>query len=76
MRTTLRIDDDVFQAARAKAKASGRNLGEVFSELARRGLRSSPETKLRNRLPVFSVSPNAEIIPSTRARKMLAEDEP
>ena len=28
MRTTITLDDDVFEAARAQAQASGKNLGE------------------------------------------------
>ena len=38
MRTTLSIDDDVLQAARTLADQQQRTLGEVLSELARRGL--------------------------------------
>ena len=38
MRTTLRLDEDVLAAARARAAQQGRTLGEVVSELARKGL--------------------------------------
>ena len=37
-RTTLNIDDDVLAAARELAARSGRPLGVVVSDLARRGL--------------------------------------
>jgi hypothetical protein len=40
MRTTLDIDDDILAAARDLAKAEGKTMGEVISELARRGLTS------------------------------------
>ncbi len=38
MRTTVRIDDDVLNAAKSIAASQDRSLGEVLSELARRGL--------------------------------------
>ena len=38
MRTTLDIADDVLQAARELARRENRTIGEVLSELARRGL--------------------------------------
>jgi hypothetical protein len=38
MRTTLEIDDDLLAAARDMARAEGRTMGEVISDLVRRGL--------------------------------------
>ena len=38
MRTTLTIDDDVLATARAIAQRDRRPIGEVVSELARRGM--------------------------------------
>ena len=76
MRTTITIDDDVFQAARAQAEASGRKLGEVLSMLARRGLKASAQTVMKSELPVFKVTPGGAVIPSSRARDLLAEDAP
>ncbi len=38
MRTTLDIDDDILAAAKDLAKAEGRTMGQVISDLARRGL--------------------------------------
>ncbi len=38
MRTTLTIDDDVLYAARERARRERRTLGQVVSDLARRGL--------------------------------------
>ena len=74
MRTTVTLDDDVFEAARAQAEASGKNLGAVLSQLARRGLRASAQATSKTGLPVFKVRPEAAIIPSSRAKKLLAED--
>ena len=74
MRTTVTLDDDVFEAARAQAQASGMKLGAVLSQLARRGLRASAHSATRSGLPVFKVQPNAAIIPSSRAKELLAEE--
>jgi len=76
MRTTVTLDDDVFEAAKAQADASGKRLGEVLSQLARRGLHASAQAsnRKRNGLPVFDVPPNADIIPTSRAKELLAED--
>ena len=38
MRTTLDIDDDVLAAAKDLARAEGRTMGEVISDLVRRAL--------------------------------------
>jgi hypothetical protein len=74
MRTTLTLDDDVCEAARALALASGRRLGQVVSELVRRSLRAPPAIAVSNGLPVFNVRDGAPIIPSDRARDLLADE--
>lgn len=45
MRTTLSIDDDVLAAARERARRTGRPLGAVISDLARRSLIGTPDPK-------------------------------
>jgi len=74
MRTTLTLDDDVAQAAQELARTSGRRLGEVVSELVRRGLRAEAHLAEKNGLPVFPVASEAEIIPADRARRLLEDD--
>jgi hypothetical protein len=66
MRTTLAIDDDVLQAARQLADATGRSLGEIVSELARRSLTASDGGSVRNGI---------RLLPASRsgARATLAE---
>ncbi|WP_291980561.1 hypothetical protein [Luteitalea sp.] len=76
MRTTITLDDDVAEAARALASGSGKTLGQVLSQLARRGLRAGNEHATRNGLPVFRVSANAPVIPSGRASDLLADERP
>jgi hypothetical protein len=75
MRTTLTLDNDVFDAAQALARSSGKRLGLVVSELLRRSLHAPPGLATRNGLPVFPVDAEAPIIPAGRARALL-DDEP
>ena len=75
MRTTLTLDDDVFEAARALVRGSGKTLGQVVSQLARRGLRSDPDFARKSGLPTFPVRADARIIPSDRAQELIAADD-
>ena len=70
----MTLDDDIFEAAKAQAEASGKKLGQVLSQLARRGLRAATQSTTKSGLPIFKVQPDAEIIPSSRAKDLLAED--
>lgn len=58
MRTTLDIEDDVLQAAEELVRRGGGTLGQVISNLARRGLviaeaRSDRPSRSRNGVPVI-----------------------
>jgi hypothetical protein len=73
MRITVTIDDDVFQAAKAQARSSGKRLGEALSQIARTGLRASAKTGNVDRLPVFKVPAGAKVIPASRAGEILED---
>ncbi|MBN9306740.1 MAG: CopG family transcriptional regulator [Devosia sp. 67-54] len=53
MRTTLAIDDDVLEAAKAMARQQDRSMGEVISDLARRSLRRPAGGGERNGIPLL-----------------------
>jgi hypothetical protein len=79
MRTTVTLDDDVYEAARAHAQATGKRLGRVLSEMARQALEPSEPSKRPakvrgSRFPVFEVPANARLIPASRIQKILDED--
>ena len=65
MRTTLTIDDDVFDVARNLARHRGISLGKAVSLLARRGAQGKISTvgtasdTATDRYPVFSVAEDA-----------------
>jgi hypothetical protein len=62
MRTTLLIEDDVLEVARSLAEAEGKSVGQVISELARRGLAPRSQELVDEGFPVFSVAPDAKPI--------------
>ena len=69
------IEDDVYAMAKQIAENSGRSLGEVISQLARKGLASEPSFDIKNGVPVFRVGDSLERIPGDRAAEILAEED-
>lgn len=74
MRTTITLEDDLYEAARALAESSGRTLSAVISELVRRGMQPREVIRGEDGLPAFDVPSDAKIIPATRAQELLAEE--
>lgn len=62
MRTTLQIDDDVFQAAKAIAERKNRPLGEVISDLVRKSLVRPIPAATRNGIPLLPRRPDSSIV--------------
>jgi hypothetical protein len=62
MRTTLDIDDDVLSAAKELAKAEGKTMGQVMSELARRAL-TAPHG-FAEAQAAFATADDWELLPS------------
>jgi hypothetical protein len=75
MRTTLTLDDDVLEAARAMAEQRGVGLGSVVSELARRGLEASAPVFVRNGMRLFPVREGVGVVTPERVRELLDETE-
>lgn len=76
MRTTLTIDNDLLAAARSLARARSITIGQALSELARRGLNSTPRVRTGRHgawFPVFTIPRNAH--PITIEDVHRAEDE-
>jgi hypothetical protein len=74
MRTTLNLDEDVMEAARALADSERRSLGQVISDLVRRGLAPrAARLDDEDGFPVFAVGAEAPVI--TGAMVTAAMDE-
>lgn len=69
MRTTINIDDDVLEAARALARDRRVSLGEVLSELIRKGMSTRSEERDESGFPVFQVGDNAPPITPERVKQ-------
>ena len=75
MRTTLSLDQDIYEAALQLSKTSGKRLGEVVSDLARRGLQPrKPRADKKRRFPVFEVSADAPPIVLSKFQKIIDEE--
>ncbi len=63
MRTTLNIDADVLQAARGLAVRDRKSVGEVVSELARKGLAPANTAPLyRNGIRLMPIRPGSGVV--------------
>jgi hypothetical protein len=75
MRTTLTVDDDVLAAARELAEQQRRSIGDVISELSRKGLQSGrAERRGDGRVPTFAPRSGAKPITMDRVRQALDEE--
>jgi hypothetical protein len=73
MRTTVSLDDDVFQLVKRYAEARSQAMGKALSELVRRGLGASPKIRRVNGLVVFDIPEDSEPVTSKKVKKLEAE---
>jgi len=78
MRTTVTLDDDVYQLATLYSRGRGITLSAALSELARKGTTAPPESTSRlvkapNGLLVFA--PRGRVITSEMVKEALEEDD-
>lgn len=75
MRTTVTLDDDVYEAAQTLARSSGMRLGKVLSDLARKGLRPPVASRRKaGRFATFDVPHGAPVVPASRIQKFIDEE--
>jgi hypothetical protein len=76
MRTTVTLDEDIYEAALNLSRLSGERLGRVISKLARRGLVQTkpPGRKASRRFPTFVIPPGAPVISASRIERVLDEE--
>mgnify|MGYP000957793336 CR=1 FL=1 len=73
MRTTLKLDDDVFALATRQATARGQSLGKTVSELVRRGLNAPTPAVEKDGLVVFQLPADSPIVTTGDVRRLEAE---
>ncbi len=69
MRTTIQIDDDIYQAAKSIAMAENRTIGEVVSALLRKALLPKDYREDPGDIPSFRVSEDAPPLTLEMVRK-------
>jgi hypothetical protein len=73
MRTTVNLDDDVFDAVKQYAQSRSLALGQAISELVRRGIHAPVKTRRVNGLAVFDLPADAETITSEHVKRLETE---
>ena len=76
MRTTVTLDDDVYEAIMHLSRTSGERPGKVLSRIARRGLVPAGRIakKSSGRFPTFDVPPGSPVIPASRIQRVIDEE--
>jgi hypothetical protein len=73
MRTTLTLDDDVFEAAARQAKARGVSLGKTVSDLVRRGLNAPTASTDKDGVVVFRLPDDSPTVTTADVRRLESE---
>ena len=73
MRTTLSIDDDVFQTVKRYAETRSIAMGKAVSELVRRGFDAPPKTRKVNGLVVFDLPEDTPQVTSEQVKNLETE---
>jgi hypothetical protein len=77
MRTTITIDDDIFNIARQKAQKERVSIGHVISDLARQGIRNAQQIKGDRPIPKSKyavLGKRDEIITSEHIYKLMDQE--
>lgn len=73
MRTTLSIDDDVFEEVKTYAQARDVALGKAVSDLVRRGLHAPLQTRVVNGFHVVVLPPGSPPVTSADVKRLQDE---
>jgi len=73
VRTTLTLDDEVFELAARQAKARGLSLGKAISDLVRRGLNAPTATREEGGLIVFQLPTDSPKVTTNEVRRIESE---
>lgn len=73
MRTTIRIDDDIFRQVRSYAESRSLGFGQAVEELLERGLVAERSTRSLNGLQVFDLPDDSPVVRSGRVRELESE---
>jgi hypothetical protein len=72
-RTTLSLDDDVFEEVKAYAKSRDVAIGKAVSDLVRRGLHAPLRTRIVNGFHVVELPPGSPTVSNEDVKKLKDE---
>jgi hypothetical protein len=75
MRTTLNLDDDVFQLVKTYAEGRSVALGKAVSEILRRGFNAPLTTREVNGIQVVVLPPDSPTVTTEHVKRLEAEGE-
>jgi hypothetical protein len=73
MRTTIALDDDVFDLVRRQAQLRGVSLGKAVSDLVRRGLTAPTPSRDQGGLVVFQLPADSPTVTTDDVRRIDVE---
>ncbi|MDB6055199.1 MAG: hypothetical protein JWN25_2722 [Verrucomicrobiales bacterium] len=73
MRTTLSLDDDVFNLVTQQSKLRGISLGKTVSDLVRRGLNAPTPIEEKSGLIMFRLPKDSPQVTTEQVRRIEAE---
>ena len=73
MRTTIALDDDVFELVARQAKLRGLSLGKTVSNLVRRGLSAPTPAQNKRGLVVFQLPIDSPKVTTEEVRRIETE---
>ena len=73
MRTTLTLDDDIFDLAARQAKLRGASLSKTVSDLLRRGLSAPTPSQEEGGIVVFLLPADSPLVTTEEVRRIEAE---
>jgi Arc/MetJ family transcription regulator len=79
MRTTIRIDEQLYRRVKARAGASGRTVSEVIEDAVREALRPRSRSREVAALPVFGgsgVLPGVDLSDNAALREVMDDGAP
>jgi hypothetical protein len=81
MRTTVRIDDELYRAVKERAARAGRTVGEIIEDAVRRSITADDRgaDEPLPRLPVYGGSgllPGVDLTSNAALRDVMDTDEP
>ncbi len=74
MRTTLMLDDDVFERIVKQAKARRVSMGKAVSDLVRRGLTAPARAEERSGVFVFQLPLDSPQVTTEEVRRIESDD--